>query len=137
MTSCLKMAFTILLTRSTMLHSSFHTAILESSRSSVETVWLEIQCFKSMKSRNRSKYNTYIVFQDPKYIIVLLQNTTFQNYALPGKSTREIYPTKLTNSGSPVFRKNLHSKHGNAIYFPLILSTAKFALSYHKYVQNL
>lgn len=91
MTSCLKMAFTILLTHSTMLHSSFHTAILESSRSSVETVWLEIQCFKSMKSRNRSKYNTYIVFQDPKYIIVILQNTTFQNYALPdiiqGKST--------------------------------------------------
>jgi len=31
--------------------------------------------------------------------------------------------TKLTSSGTPIFRKTPHSKHGNAIYFPLILPT--------------
>lgn len=122
MTSCLKLAFTILLTCSTIAVS---IQLFLSSRSSVETVWLEILCFKRTENWNRSKYNTYILFWDPKCLMVMVQNTTFWNYVLP----------HIIDGKSPVYKVNNYKIYHSHLqenpmlqawkchYFPLILPT--------------
>lgn len=112
-------AFTILLTRSTVLHSSLHITIFESSRSSVETVWLDIQYFKCTKSWNRTKYNVYIVFCAPEHVIVILQNTTFQNYVLPDITEEKPTLQSLQALALPYSGKKTHSENGNATVLPL------------------
>lgn len=91
----------------------------------METVWLKIHCFKRIENLNRSKYNIYFLFWDSKCIMVMLQNTTFWNYALPHILDRKspIYKANKYKICHSCLQENITLQAWKRHYFPLILPT--------------
>lgn len=61
----------------------------------------------------------YIVFCAPEHVIVILQNTTFQNYVLPDITEEKPTLQSLQALALPYSGKKTHSENGNATVLPL------------------